>query len=387
MNESSILVLGGGVGGLTVASELARLVGSKHRIILVDRRAEFHECVNNLWAITQEVTHYDAICADISAALKRQGVDFVKAEVERIDPVGKTVETASETIKADYLVIALGAKLAPELVSGLTEAGYNIYEWGDALGFGRALTEIDKGRICVLVSRTPFRCPAAPYEAAFLIDEVIRKRGVREKVEIGVYTPEWQPMLSAGDEVGSMLVGEMSKRRIAYNTEKMVLKVNPQKREVLFEVDGAEYDLLAIVPPHVAPEPVRACGLTDSTGWVPVHPNTLETRHKGVYAIGDLASIKLHNGLFLPMAGVFAISEGVAVAHNIASQLGVGLGDEFDGGGFCYIELGEERAAKGQGNFYAKPAPKVTLESPSRENWLAKREFAATVLNSLKYTK
>jgi len=46
--------------------------------------------------------------------------------------------------------------------------------------------------------------------------------------------------------------------------------------------------------------------------------------------------------------------------------------------------LGGGVAAKGQGNFYAKPAPKVTLQPPTRENWLAKREFASLVLNSLR---
>lgn len=384
MRETTILVLGGGVGGLTTASELARVVGSKHRVVLVDRRAEFHECVNNLWAITGEVTDYKAICADSSTMLRKLGIDFVRDEVRRIDPTSKTVETDSETIEADYLVVALGAKLAPELVPGLPEAGYNIYEWGDALSLGRRLKEIDKGRIGVLIARTPFKCPAAPYEAAFLIEEVLRKCGVREKVDLNVYTPEWQPMLSAGDEVGSMIMQEMSKRGIGYNTERMVLKVNPQKNEVLFEVDEAQYDILAVVPPHVAPDPVRECGLTDSTGWVPVHPNTLETRYRGVYTIGDLASIKLHNGLFLPMAGVFAMAEGITVARNIAHQLGVGAGAEFGGDGFCYIELGGGLAAMGQGNFYARPAPKITLRPPSKESWLAKRELASSVINSLK---
>ena len=97
-----------------------------------------------------------------------------------------------------------------------------------------------------------------------------------------------------------------------------------------------------------------------------------------------MASIKLHNGLFLPMAGVFAVAEGITVARNIASELGEGSKVEFDGEGFCYIELGGGVAAKGQGNFYAKPAPKITLQPPTRENWLAKREFASMVLNSLK---
>jgi len=383
MREATILVLGGGVGGLTVASELARLIESKHRIMVVDRQAKFHECVNNLWAITQEATDYGAVCADISSALGKLGVDFIKAEVKSIDPVGKTVETDSEMIRADYLVVALGAKLAPELVPGLPEAGYNIYEWEDALAFGSSLRKIGKGRVGVLIARTPFKCPAAPYEAAFLIDDVLRKSGAREGVELGVYTPEWQPMLAAGDEVGSMLAGEMSKREITYNTERMVLKVNPQKKEALFEVDEAEYDLLAFVPPHVAPDPVRAAGLADSTGWVPVRPNSLETRYRGVYAIGDLASIRLHNGLFLPMAGVFAIAEGTTVARNIAAELGKGANAEFAGEGFCYIELGGELAAMGEGNFYARPAPRIALRPPSRENWLAKHELASSVLKSL----
>ena len=115
-----------------------------------------------------------------------------------------------------------------------------------------------------------------------------------------------------------------------------------------------------------------------------MNPLTLETRHPGVFAIGDVASIRLHNGLFLPMAGVFALQEGLVVAANIAAETGVGSPTGYTGEGYCYVEVGYGKAAFGSGNFYASPAPKVTLQPPSEEHKRAKDEFAAMVLRSAK---
>ncbi len=383
-HENTIVVLGGGVGGLTLVTELAKSVRGKHRIVLVDRKTVFHECVNNLWAITKDVPDYGAISVDFSASLRKAGVELIEAEVNSINPESKVVETEKESVRADYLVIALGAQLSPESVPGLADAGYNIYEWKGACDFGSALKSFENGKIGILVSRTPFKCPAAPYEAAFLLDSALREYGRRQRVQLDVYTPEWQPMLSAGDEVGNVIVGYMAERGIGYNTERFALKVDSKNSKMLFEIDDAEYDLLAFVPPHTAPQAVRSSGLTDSTGWVPVNPNTLETRYRGVYALGDISSIRLHNGLFLPMAGVFALGEALVVANNIAAQLGLCQNTQFSGEGFCFIEVGNRLAAMGSGNFYAAPSPKVSMTPPTNENWMAKRELASSITRSLK---
>ncbi len=59
----------------------------------------------------------------------------------------------------------------------------------------------------MLIFRTPFSCPAAPYEAAFLMDSAFRTKGNRKRVEIAIYTPELRPMPRAGPETGNAVIG------------------------------------------------------------------------------------------------------------------------------------------------------------------------------------
>ena len=128
--------------------------------------------------------------------------------------------------------------------------------------------------------------------------------------------------------------------------------------------------MLVGIPPHAAPKVVREAGLTDEGGWITVEIDTLETIHPGIYAIGDVTSIKQPNptGLSLPKAGVFADEQARVVAANIAAEIrGKDKSRKFDGKGFCYIEVGDGQAAYGSGNFYGYPGPTVYLEPPSRK--------------------
>jgi sulfide:quinone oxidoreductase len=385
MSTKSILVLGGGIGGLTAATHLAQQAGSAATVTLIDRRATFSECAHNLELLTRETAAPRGPEAPL-AALAERGVRFVQADVRRIDPERRRVETSQGTFGADYLVIALGAELAPEQVPGFRDAAINLYEADGAARAGEVLADLKGGRIAVLIARTPFKCPAAPYEFALLTDSVLRHRGVREAVTVDLYTPEWQPMLAAGEQVGAEVVRLLTERSIGYHPEEMVLTVDGAARRALFETDEAEYDLLLGVPPHVAPPALRESGLTDSSGWVPVEAGTLRTRFPAVYAIGDAAAVRLHNGLFLPMAGVFAFQEGLVVAENIAAAIQGGNPTEFTGEGFCYIDVGDGKAAFGSGNFLAAPGPRVTFEPPSTEFKRAKTEFSNAISRALSST-
>ncbi len=383
MKNRTALVLGAGIGGISAATELAKLLGGRHSVTLIDRKARFYECAYNIGIVSGELSNPALAEGDFSA-IAEEGIEFVHAEINGIDVDGMNVRTTEGDFHAEYIVISMGAEMAPSVIPGLAEAGHNIYDKDGAVAFRRDLERLEGGRAAVLISRTPFKCPAAPYEAAFLIDSVLRQRGVREKCTVDIYTPEWQPMLAAGDAMGDALVSMLKERGIGYQTEHMVLKVDHGRRNMLFEIDDAGYDILAYVPPHIAPEPVRRAGLTDSTGWIPVNAETLETKHACIFAIGDIASIRLHNGVFLPMAGVFALQEGAVVAANIASRLGAGEGDRFMGGGYCFIETGGGKAAMGSGNFYARPGPAVTFEPPSEEHKRTKDEFSAAILEALR---
>ncbi len=385
MSSKSVLVLGGGIGGVTTATHLADRVGAGASVTLIDRHPTFYQCAHNLELLTRETIDARGAAGRLGA-LAEKGVRFVEADVRLIDSARRRVETSHGSFEADYLVVALGADLAPEQVPGFRDAAINLYEADGATRAGEVLATLERGRVAVLIARTPFKCPAAPYEFALLTDSILRHRGIRDAVAVDLYTPEWQPMLAAGEKVGAEVARLLAERSIGFHSEEMVLKVDGAKRRLFFETDEAEYDLLLGIPPHIAPAALRASGLTDSSGWVPVAAGTLRTRFPDVYAIGDAAAVRLHNGLFLPMAGVFAFQEGLVVAENIAAAIGGGPSAEFTGEGFCYIDVGDGRAAYGSGNFLARPAPEVTFEAPSVEFKRAKTEFTNAISRSLTST-
>jgi len=56
--------------------------------------------------------------------LRRKGIEVVEGSVEAIDFEHRRVVTAGAELPYDYLVIALGAELAPESIEGLKEQAF-----------------------------------------------------------------------------------------------------------------------------------------------------------------------------------------------------------------------------------------------------------------------
>lgn len=366
MAGTTTVVLGGGVGGLVTASELRKRLGSEHRVILVDKEGQHVFWPSLLW-LQVGLREPDRIVRDLSQ-LERKGIEVVKAEVSAIDAENKTVTAGAKVLQADYLVISLGAELAPEIIPGLSEGGHNLYTMEGATAIRDARKQLTHGNLTVLVARTPFKCPAAPYEAAMLLEHDLRKRKVRENVSVSLFSPEPGPMGVTGPEVSAGVRSIVEERGIAYHPQHQIVEVDPARKALAFANDvQADYDFLVYIPPHVAPAVVREAGLTGESGWVPVDRNAMETRFPGVYAIGDVTGIPLSVGMPLPKAGVFAHREGEAVAQTIAAQItGKGSPGSFDGHGECFVEVGGGKAGFGRGNFYAEPAPDVRLHNPTR---------------------
>jgi sulfide:quinone oxidoreductase len=219
-----------------------------------------------------------------------------------------------------------------------------------------------------MIAGLPFKCPAAPYEAAMLIEASLRQRGLREGTQVDVYTPETLPMPVAGRALGEAIRTMVNGKGIGFHPQHRLVALDPERRLLTFDGGAtAAYDLLVAVPPHRSPAVVRDAGLTGETGWIPVDSGTLQTSHDRVFAIGDVTTIKLPVGLMLPKAGVFAHAEAEVVARNIALDItGRGAPERFDGSGYCFVEMGDGVAAYAAGNFYAEPAPTVRMRSPSR---------------------
>ncbi|MCC6875657.1 MAG: NAD(P)/FAD-dependent oxidoreductase [Sandaracinaceae bacterium] len=371
----TVVILGGGVGGLVVARELRKRLPREHRIVLVDREREHLFAPSLLWLM---VGLRDA--ASIKRPLKRlerKGIEVRLGEIEKIDPEARQVIVAGETLVADYLIVTLGAELAPETVPGLQDVGHNFYTEAGAERLHAALESTREGRVVVLTAAPAYKCPAAPYEAALLIDAYLRKRGLRGAVSVEVYAAEPGPMGVAGPEMSGAVKQLLEAKGIPYHPEHQVKAVDATARRLEFANGSkADFNVLAYVPPHRAPRVVRESALAGETGWVTVDRHTLETRFPHVYALGDVVSIPLKLGKPLPKAGVFAHGEAEVVAKNIAARIvGGTAAARFNGHGECFVEIGDSKAGFGGGDFYAEPKPIVTVRAPSWRWHVAKVLF------------
>ena len=371
----TVLILGGGVGGLVTANELRAKLSKEHRVVLVDRESAFVFSPSLLWLMTGDRT-----AAKISrplARLEKKGIELIRGEIEAIDPKRREVIVQGQTLTVDYIVLALGADLAPDSVPGLSNAGHNFYSLAGAESFKDALDKFSGGAIVVLTATPAYKCPAAPYEAAMLLEAACRKRGIRNDTEIHLYSAEPGPMGVAGPDVSKAVRQMVESKGIQYHPEHQIAHVDGPARLLKF-VNGVEanYDLLAYVPPHRAPGVVQAAGLASESGWISVNRGTLETAFPGVYALGDVVSIPLKLGKPLPKAGVFAHAEASVVVRNIAREItGKGKASQFDGEGECFIETGDGKAGFGRGNFFGEPLPQVKIHPPARRWHAAKVLF------------
>jgi sulfide:quinone oxidoreductase len=156
----------------------------------------------------------------------------------------------------DYLIIALGAELAPELIPGLSESAFTFYTFEGAERLGRALGTFRGSYITLVVSSVPYKCPGAPYEAAMLLANFFRKHGA--DVHIDIYTPEPQPMPAAGPMLGEAIKQMLTSRGIGFHPLHKLVSVDAQNRMLYFEgKEPVRYDMLIAIPPHVAPTVVR----------------------------------------------------------------------------------------------------------------------------------
>ncbi|HEX5043872.1 MAG TPA: FAD/NAD(P)-binding oxidoreductase [Candidatus Polarisedimenticolaceae bacterium] len=389
---TTTVVLGGGFGGIATARRLRERLPPEHEVRLIAKSRSFQVGATKTWVMLGR-TEPDRVTRPLDA-LRALGIDVLHAEVERIEPETRTVATAAGTFRADYLVLATGADLDLGAVPGLAGSAETFYTREGSVRLRDILRRFDRGKLVILVPRVPFQCPPGPYEAAMLLQAEFRRRGMQHRTSIEVHTVEHAPMTTAGPAMGAFILERLAERGIGFHPRRAVREVDGSRKRI--RMDGGEevaYDLLIAVPPHSAARVARESGLTHQAGWIPVDARTLELAGSPapgrIFAIGDVTSVPLPGRfaadapLVLPKAGVFAEREGEVVAARIAAHaLGREPGETFDGKGYCYIEIDEKRAVRGEGSFFELPHPAMIAREPDTTQSQEKKTWAETWLTS-----
>jgi sulfide:quinone oxidoreductase len=364
-----VVILGGGFGGGACAVALARRVGGRVPITLIDRHEDVQLCGANPFVLIGE-RDPSSVARSLTGLLDH-GVEVVAAEVSGIRP--GVVDTSTGAFPYETLVIALGADYDLDAVPGSASA-YGFYDLDRAVRLRDRLKAFDGGRITIAVAAPPIKCPPAPFEAAMLIDWELRRRDVRVAAEIEVCIPELAPLPIAGPEVARMIRDELDTRGIALRVGVGVRQVRDERTLVLTDGHTIETDVPIVIPVHRLPSVLEGSEVAAGRPWLAVDPATLETDVPGVFAIGDANTIPIGDKA-LPKAGVFAAAQGRTVAVVIAGRLDGSEPLPFDGEGGCTIAFSGREASVIEGRFLGPAGPEVSIAAPSEDRMAAKVLF------------
>ena len=389
----TIIILGGGVGGIVTANELSNCLGGEHKIILIEKNKEHTFAPSYLWLMNG-----DRKKKQISVSLKsllEKNIEVVNAIVNEIVPAEKKVKAGEKEYRYDFLVIALGADLAPEKIQGWDDSIHTFYTMEGAKRLHETLKDFSGGKVALVIASMPYKCPGAPHEGAMLVEDFLKSKGIRGKVEISLFTPEPQPLPVAGPELGNAVKSMLEKKGIRFHPSMNLNSVDTKLKQLLFNgKDTYEYDLLIVIPPHQAPVVIRTSDLANANGWIDVNPASLQTRYENVFAIGEVASIPLPGRWFpdkpmmLPKAGVFAHLQADVVAKNITNKIkGENADEKFCADGYCMLEAGEDLAGFAYGDFFGKPHPQVHLKKIGRKWHIGKVLFEKWWLSPVGFKK
>ena len=372
--STSVLVLGAGFGGLEFSSHLSALLGDAVSITLIDRADGFVFGFSKL-----DVMYGKRELDDVRlryAELVTPGVTFRQETITSIDPERRSATTDQGTYTADIMVVALGAEYDIAATPGLEELGNEFYSVAGARRLRDIIPTFTHGTAVIGVTSTPFKCPPAPSEAAFLLDESLRERGIRDQVQIKVVMPFGRPV-PPSPETSAAILERFAERGIEFVKDHLVtaLERNADGTRDLVLNDGSRmgYDLFLGIPKHRVSAVVAASGMTEN-GWIPVEPRTAATRYPGVYALGDVTSVGT------PKAGVFAEGAANRLAEQTAARLrgAATMPEGYDGTGTCWIELGQGEVGKVAVDFFTVPGqPSGTFWEPTPVTRLEKEAFGA----------
>lgn len=367
---TSIVILGGGFGGLAAANELNNL-SKDLKITVIDKKDWFMMDLVKLWIIKGTRT-FETSKRNLDS-INKKGINFINDEILTIDSTKKIVKTKNKEITFDYLIISLGVELAPEKIPGLKENGLILYDINHVHKIHEQISQMKSGKLAFVIMGMPYKCPPAPFEAALIINSMLKKQGVRDSIQVDFYSPAPITMPAAGPEVSSKILKILEENNIRFHGLCKTIKV--EKNKIKFENSEESFDLLIAVPPHKAPNVVIEAGFSREGQFINVNRDC-KTAIDKIYAIGDVNTMKVSETMVVPKAGIFAEGQGITVARNIISQIQKEKESEiFDGKGGCFVELGGDTAGYVEVDMFAKPNPITLLRDPAHEHMKEKEKF------------
>jgi sulfide:quinone oxidoreductase len=338
-----IVVVGGGTGGTLIANLLAKKLRRTEAEIVVVSASARH-LYQPGWLYVPFGWQDPRALSRPLRRLLRPRVRLQIGAVDKLDPAARqlTLEDG-QTLAYDYLVLATGARIVPTDIPGFAEGAHHFYTEEAAFRLHAALEEFQGGRIVVGVGGLPHKCPVAPLEFTFLLDEYLTARKLRAQTEI-VYTYPINRVFSipsVAEAAQPMLEARNVRIETFFNLETVVPL---EKRAVSMEGTELDYDLLIMTPPHRGARFLEGTAIADAQGWVKTDRATLQVDGTdNIWALGDATNLPISK------AGSTAHFEAPVIVERLAAQLRGTQPDSkhatYAGHVMCFLEAGHGKAS------------------------------------------
>ncbi|HEX6331831.1 MAG TPA: FAD/NAD(P)-binding oxidoreductase [Actinomycetota bacterium] len=370
---AQVVVLGGGVGGTLAANLLSKSLGREAEVTVVDPTGMHHYQPGYLYVALGQANGRWLVRDERS--LLRKDVHLVVEPAVRIHPEVGTVQLhRGGSLEWDYLVVATGARLMPQEIPGLVAGAHGFYSLDDAQRLREALRRFRGGRILVGIAGIPYKCPPAPVEFVFMLEEYLRRRGIRDRSSVTLLSPLNRAFTI--ESASKVIQPIMEERGIELRTFFNVEEVDPDAQTVSsLEGEKEEYDLLVLVAPHRGQQVVIDSHLGDASGWLPTDRHTLQVEgHERIFALGDATNLPISK------SGSTAHFEAPVVASRIASLVrGSAPKTNYGGRVMCFLETGDRRATVLRFDYEHPPAPPQPNLLWHSAKWMFNRIYWETV--------
>jgi sulfide dehydrogenase [flavocytochrome c] flavoprotein chain len=318
--KARVVVVGGGIGGATVAKYLA-VSSPAIEVTLVEPKQRYTTCFFSNFYLAG-LRSLESLAHGYETLAQKYGIKVVHDSAAAIDPAAKTVALAGGTkLSYDRAVVAPGIAFKYDAIEGYDEAATQIIPHAWNAGpqtklLRQQLEGMEDGGVFLLVAPPdPFRCPPGPYERACLVAYYFKQFKPRSKVLI----------LDAKDTFFEQdLFQDAWNRHYPGMIEWLpaqftggVKSVDVKTRTIKTAGETFTASVANIIPAQVAGELAQRAGLADRSGWCPVDPTTFESKlQPGIHVVGDSIS-----GGEMPKSAFATNSQAKFCAFAIAAAL------------------------------------------------------------------
>lgn len=398
-SKHSVVIIGGGTAGITVAAQLLKKKKGLDIAILEPSEKHYYQPA---WTLVGAGTFDYKDTERSEASVMPEGVTWIKEYANKMDPDNnKVVTSKGNVIEYDYLVVAPGIKIDLSLVEGLEEAmGKNgvVSTYIDPDQVWETIQSFKGGTALFTQPATPIKCGGAPQKIMYLAEEAFEKQGVRKKTNVVFATPG--SVIFGVPEFADTLTQVINRKRIIVKFFHKLVRVDGEKKIAYYEITAVDdsqcvtvndeqnkfrgeivgsttvayhYDMLHLAPPQTAPDFVRESKLAHqegpSKGWLNVDVNSLQSPdYPNVFALGDAAA--------LPTAktGAAVRKQAPVITHNLMLMMdGKTATDKgYKGYSSCPLVTGYGKMVLAEFGYDNKPMPDPIISKMvdvTKENW------------------